>query len=287
MNTESIGYTFNIDNVKFTVDVDGSFFTAKDKDSGATPLRYHPKYELYFSSDSLTIRDEGGEQRLSYGIAVVPPLYRHRARKSSVYRLLFSFEIRGEDTEFSRFFRQSLPRDRVYLLERVKPAEMDIYFSELGYLLRTGTCVNSEIAVATLKLIFFHLFIFSVEINNRGSDTLADRSYTAIIEDTLSRYALDPSVRLDLDFMSKRLCLGKKQTARIVADSYKTSLSELVNEKRLSFALDLVTESELSMAQIAARSNFRSENYFFIRFKKAFGKTPLKYRKEYRGGTSA
>ena len=280
MESKNIGFCFSIDNARFTVDVDGSFFTARESDTEVRSLHYHPKYELYFVSDSLVITDEQGETDLPCGLAVIPPFYRHRARKSSVYRLLFSFEIRGEDTEFSAFLKTLISPEKILLFKRIKSHEMEVYFSELGYLLRTHTCVNSEIAVATLKLIFFHLFIFSVGIDKRGSDAHSGASNTAIIEDTLSRYALDPSVTLDLEFMSNRLCLSKKQTARIIFEGYKASLSELINERRLAYALDLVTESDLYMSEIAERANFHSENYFFLRFKRAFGKTPLKYRKE-------
>ena len=122
----------------------------------------------------------------------------------------------------------------------------------------------------------------STSLNTRASFGADREGITAhIISVTRIDSSDSPnSVTLDLEFMSNRLCLSKKQTARIIFEGYKASLSELINERRLAYALDLVTESDLSMSEIAERANFRSENYFFLRFKKAFGKTPLKYRKE-------
>ena len=277
-------YAFTVDTVRFSVDIDPTYYSRVGEEAAARGLHYHPKYEIYFLlEEGLEMDTERGKLSLPASIAVVPPFFKHRVKSGACYRFQFSFENKGGESEFAKCFETSFSPCEITLIPTIK-SEMRVYLDELGYLSRTSSCINEEIAVSTLKLILFHVFVYKVVAGDRGSERRSSSSYTAIIEETLNRYAQDPEVELNLDFMSRRLCLGKKQTARIILSSYQRSLSELVNERRLSIAVDLILHTSLSMSEIAARANFRSENYFYTRFKRAFGKTPLKYRKDADGG---
>jgi two-component system response regulator YesN len=53
-----------------------------------------------------------------------------------------------------------------------------------------------------------------------------------------------------------------------------------ITRVRLTQALRLLRETELSVAEIAASAGFSDQSYFDRRFRRAFGKTPREYRAE-------
>lgn len=53
-----------------------------------------------------------------------------------------------------------------------------------------------------------------------------------------------------------------------------------VTRVRITHALRLLRESDMTIAEIAARTGFPDQSYFDRRFKQAFGKSPRQYRKE-------
>ena len=62
--------------------------------------------------------------------------------------------------------------------------------------------------------------------------------------------------------------------------TFKKPLSALITEKRLAVAEELLVNTDMPISKIVEAVNFRSENYFYLCFKSAFGTTPLSYRKK-------
>ena len=58
------------------------------------------------------------------------------------------------------------------------------------------------------------------------------------------------------------------------------TLAEYIREKRLKKAAMLLRSTELDVQQIAMRMQFCSQSYFTDSFRKQFGVSPSKYRKE-------
>lgn len=58
------------------------------------------------------------------------------------------------------------------------------------------------------------------------------------------------------------------------------SFTEFVNDYRLTQACDDIMQGTKAIADIAADHGFDNESYFFRLFKKKYGVTPLKYRKQ-------
>lgn len=57
---------------------------------------------------------------------------------------------------------------------------------------------------------------------------------------------------------------------------------ELLTEKRLTVALELITETNLSIAAIAEEIGYENPSYFHKIFKKNYKETPLQFRKKHR-----
>ena len=63
-------------------------------------------------------------------------------------------------------------------------------------------------------------------------------------------------------------------------EKYKLSVSKYILNVRLENAKRILTDSNVSVSEIAGRCGFASDSQFIGMFKEAFGLTPLKYRKQ-------
>jgi AraC-like DNA-binding protein len=133
--------------------------------------------------------------------------------------------------------------------------------------------ISGEIISALFKLIFCDIYE-----NNMSPDLLQPEakndSYFITIDRIITNYHKD----VNLKILSEKLNLSTKQTSRIVRKYYKMTLSELICKKRLGVASELLINSDMPISDIIEHINFPSESYFFARFKKEYGLTPLKYR---------
>ncbi len=77
------------------------------------------------------------------------------------------------------------------------------------------------------------------------------------------------------------LFLGERQLSRFVNRYYGISLHSLIINKRISAAAAMLTQTADTIEQIAAAVGFNGKTSFYREFQKAYGKTPLQFRKEY------
>ena len=132
-----------------------------------------------------------------------------------------------------------------------------------------------ELVGAVFKLMLFRLY--SEVKKPEGTASLrAAESYIIIIERFINRYDSDTT----LSAVAKELHLSTKQTSRIIMQAFKKPLSALITEKRLTVAEELLVNTDLPISKIVNAVNFRSENYFYLCFKRVYGTTPLAYRKK-------
>ncbi|MBE6590146.1 MAG: helix-turn-helix transcriptional regulator [Ruminococcaceae bacterium] len=85
-----------------------------------------------------------------------------------------------------------------------------------------------------------------------------------------------------LEELAQSLYLSPKQVSRIIRKEYGCSFPTLLNQRKLTTACMLLKYTDLSVSQIAAEVGYTYENYFFTRFKGAYGLTPLQYRREHK-----
>ena len=85
---------------------------------------------------------------------------------------------------------------------------------------------------------------------------------------------------ITLASVAKKLGLSTRQTSRVIMKHYKSTLSELVTNQRLNVASLMLLSGEHSISEIVEKVNFSSESYFYSQFKKKYGMTPLKYKRE-------
>ncbi|MBR3961406.1 MAG: helix-turn-helix transcriptional regulator [Clostridia bacterium] len=76
--------------------------------------------------------------------------------------------------------------------------------------------------------------------------------------------------------------MSTRQISRIIEQEYGCSFSQLVMNKRLDHCRMLLENTEMPFYQIAQQVFSDTPNYFYATFKRRFGITPAKYRKEAR-----
>lgn len=268
MNELSKIFKIKIGDKSLSVTLDGSFLAENIyKNANYEPkingLHYHALYELFIIKDEgLTLFSENSEQTYKNCILIIPPFFKHYATRSNDHRIMISYKGENrQDTPLTLKTNQNVN----YYAEKIKEN-----------LFKQGN-INNEITECFLKLIFCEIATEN-NISRLESYTPKNESYFEKIEKILLDFGND----IKLEDVAKQLNLSKKQTARIIRKSYNTTFAEMLRERRLSAAAALLTNSDLSVSEIVERVNFPTESYFYNKFKEAYSKTPLNYRKENR-----
>ena len=84
---------------------------------------------------------------------------------------------------------------------------------------------------------------------------------------------------MSIDVISSENNVSKSNLYKLFHTHFSCTVSEYVNRKRIEAACELL-KTNLSVEEISQRTGFSSAAYFSRNFKKHFGKSPSKYRKE-------
>ncbi|SEI75237.1 AraC-type DNA-binding protein [Cyclobacterium xiamenense] len=80
--------------------------------------------------------------------------------------------------------------------------------------------------------------------------------------------------------LSEELCLSRKSLYRKTNQLIGKNPNELIKEKRLAYAKQLLSYSDLNIAEITFKVGFNSSSYFTNCYKKQYGQTPREYRNQ-------
>ena len=83
---------------------------------------------------------------------------------------------------------------------------------------------------------------------------------------------------ITLDMLSKKFSLSKSHLSRKFKSEMGTGLNEYIKYVRIMNAQRLLTETTLTMTEVAEKCGFNDSNYFSAVFKKEIGIAPYKYR---------
>jgi AraC-like DNA-binding protein len=85
---------------------------------------------------------------------------------------------------------------------------------------------------------------------------------------------------LRLDEMSRFLNLNKSYFCSLFKKETGINYSQFVNEVRIEKSKDLLSNTKLSVLDIALSVGYNNSNYYNMTFKRQTGTTPFQYRKK-------
>jgi len=234
----------------------------------------HFTYEAFFVTEgSLQIVTRDFTKTYEREIVIVPPRFQHHSLPDSdgSFCLLFAAE---EGTKAETVLKNCIGEE----ICRV-PLEEDVafYIDRLARR-RAENTLAAERDAELLAALIFNRVLAHLMPNDAQKGHKAAAEHINEIEYYINH---NLSQKITLSDLAGRVYLSTKQVARIIERAYGCTFSELVTDKRLAAAEMMLKNTDLKISEIAA-TFCTSEAYFFVLFKKKYGISPLKYRKESR-----
>lgn len=146
-------------------------------------------------------------------------------------------------------------------------------FSELGSR-RDGYREMAELLLSEIVISVARNYIETPSGSGEISGCAAERASIIIEEYFLYEYRT-----ATLSELSGRLGLSERQTQRVIGSYYNSTFGEKRTQARMSAAEILLADGSLSLADVAERLGYSSQEYFTSAFKRYYGVSPGKYRK--------
>lgn len=96
----------------------------------------------------------------------------------------------------------------------------------------------------------------------------------------LDQLLLDDGINATLDDFAKKMGVCPRQAERIIKEHYGTSFKKLKFESRMSMAVILLEQKNISVEECASQCGYTSASSFISAFRQKYKITPNKYRKE-------
>lgn len=126
--------------------------------------------------------------------------------------------------------------------------------------------------------IFFSYIMPEVEKQQNSSQLTAIPSWLAQAVEGLS----DPkNLELGMDYLIRQTNRSPEHICRTFRKYLNMTPSTYINAKRLNYATNLLTHTDMEIADVIYESGFQSVNYFYHLFKKEYHMSPLKYKNQY------
>ncbi len=138
--------------------------------------------------------------------------------------------------------------------------------------------VPQIILTETLSLIFRYLEMYPDALIRSADDATREESKKTIITDYIETGYRTAS----LTELAERLGMTPQYVSCMIRRLFGAGFIELITEKRMFEAERLLTESDLSVQEIAEAIGYENNSFFHKRFREQYGTTPAKWKKSIR-----
>ena len=125
-----------------------------------------------------------------------------------------------------------------------------------------------------LSALYFHTVIVAIDMARKEADKKA-KSTAALIKDYIDNHI---ESKLLLDDISEVFFISKTQIFRLFKEAYDIAPMQYSLHKKIELAKQLLTESNMHIADIADHLSFTDAKHFSKTFKKITGELPKNYR---------
>ncbi len=91
-----------------------------------------------------------------------------------------------------------------------------------------------------------------------------------------TRVFLDPNLKMDT--LSRKIHISSKKLSIVLNEVYGKSFSQIINEFRIHYALQLLRQPDLHIEEVGQKSGFNSRSTFIRAFKSVVGTLPSDYK---------
>jgi len=249
----------------------------------------HTNYELFFvCSGEVQIKTEEKDYTLCKNQALlIAPTFYHQTitspgtEKVSVYLSFIQTKKRHSKIDvFSEFARTFSNVTFHPLVRASKIGEKLVLLHKIG---QTECFCKTERLEALLTELILSIYDSLARqkhtVSLAASPAKAGMHYRYEIDALLSQnYTKD----IDLTFLSKALYLSPKRVSELIKSLYGKSFRQVKAEMRIQVAKQLLKESDLTVAQIAARVGYKSLRGFLTAFEALTHISPTQYREKKR-----
>lgn len=274
------GIHFKVFGTPYSSRIPGEKASSKDP-KRMKNIHTHFAYEVFFVTDgNLELVSERGITTYERKIVIIPPKIKHFTTPSSrgSFGLLFSVE-NSKGSALSTQFQAALSKECSNAVACELPITDDIafYIRKISEKIGNRTGVSEKEAELLISLIFHEIVQMIVP---DIEDMLVEKNNSSHINaiEAFINFKFNEKVRLS--DVAEHVFLSTRQVSRIIQKEYGCTLAELVVEKKLASAEILIKNTNMKISDIAHQTNLGSENYFYSLFKKRYGMSPLKYRKQ-------
>jgi two-component system response regulator YesN len=100
----------------------------------------------------------------------------------------------------------------------------------------------------------------------------------ALYREAIAIIERDYAERLDINTVADEISTSRRQLQRAFAEAGRTSFSDYLTEVRLRKAAELLSESELTVREVANSVGYRQPSQFAQRFRRRYGSSPSRFR---------
>lgn len=244
---------------------------------------YHLFYECHFLKSG-NIRLTTEEETFTINtddFFVIPKNLRHKIETITEPTRKISFYVtisQNKNTENNTYtwYKQIFAPKKPFVSAKISDS-----FQMLYKLAKTSPSLDF-IQEAKVKYLFSLAFI---ELLQQAEElTVFGQSQTSVDYDNeltlkIENFLIDNFLpNAQLEDLAQYLCLGTRQTYRLIKRLFDKSFQEIKNETRIQKAKNLIANKELALKEISEILGYSSYIGFYKSFRQATGVTPEEYR---------
>lgn len=279
---------FEIENTRIYITLYGGFFNTF---GAKNVVHNHNQFELHFILEGITILELGTKQiclQSTEGCILAPGVvhnWKESKEKTIQTNFCFAFEKIKKKTPYDTYSLFSRAFKRIESFEKIENTEK--YLADLTRVLSE---FYSEKPLTQYKIKQCFSLILSTLVEDLLPNAHApekdsgESQVTADTEKNLRRIMIEEYVNrnydknLSLKDLSNVLHLSEKQTVRTFEKEFQMGFRAYIMKFRLNVATHLLSQTDLSVTEIASKVGYKSYNGFYKFFFSQTGQSPEEYR---------
>ena len=134
---------------------------------------------------------------------------------------------------------------------------------------------------ARLQLLQLFVDLLGSEFEEEPADGARDMDGRGRLRQLLNQMAAAEFVELSLSDLAPKMCCSARHVSRLFREEVGASFREKQRELRLGKACEMLANSNAKVVEVALTSGYQSNSLFSLLFKKRFGVSPGKWRRQH------